>query len=142
MKHPLRDRLLASFPGAIFGGIIREYNTGLSGADVFAARFEPSDQSGLNGTYIIKIVAESSIEAEKEFFNQATSPELARMIAPLCRVSNPIDGFVAVAYEVAFNLESIRTLADILTTETALPEEKVALLIERLCAALVTYHIE
>jgi hypothetical protein len=119
-----------------------EYAKGLSGADVFAARFKKDGEGGLGGTFVIKIEKVESIEHVKKFYRQSSTQEWQELIAPLCGISDPIDGFVAVAYEVAFqSFEHTFSLARVLDEQSSLPEDEVPQQIESFCRAFVDLHI-
>lgn len=146
MKHPLRDRLLDAFPDTKFiGPIVREYDTGYSGADVFAARFgraDPTKQSGLKGIFLVKIEHEKDIEPEKFFHQISYTGRFSALIASLRAISDPIDGFVAVAYDVAFQDFGSPSLASILAKQATLSVKEVTQQIESLCSSLVDLHLE
>jgi hypothetical protein len=102
MDKSLQDKLLRAFPNTEFSGIKREYDTGRSGSPVFAVKFKPKNTYGLNGTFIVKIGSESWATDEQAFYNHPTTDALTPLLARPHMPSLPIEGQVAVAYDVAF----------------------------------------
>src|SRR5438876_510630 len=102
MDKSLQDKLLHSFPNTEFIGIIREYDSGRSGSPVFAIKFTLNNKYGLNGTFIVKIGSESWASAEQAFYNHSATDALTPLLARPHMPSLPIEGQVAVAYDVAF----------------------------------------
>lgn len=144
MEHRLRYQLLNSFQGTDFIHIIREYGTGKTGADVFAARFrrKEGEKDGLEGIYVIKIDEKKNIDAERSFYEEPSTKSFARLLAPLRDVTEPIDGVVAAAYDVAFHdFSSSYSLASILTRQSPLTVEEVKQQIECLVKSFVDWHI-
>lgn len=146
MKHPLRYQLLESFPGTKFiEPVVREYYTGYSGADVFLAHLDPlpviTGKSGIKGIYLVKIEKKEDIEPDKFFHKISSTGRFSELIAPLRAISDPINAFVAVAYDVAFQDFDSPSLASILARQTDLSVKEVTQQIESLCSSLVDLHL-
>lgn len=141
MDENLRNKLLNSFPDTELKGVIREYDSGRSGSSVFAVRFHTQHPHGLNGTYIVKIGAESWAANEQAFYAHPSTSALTPLLAHFHMSSQTIDNMTAVAYNVAFDsLMQPRPLMSILDKGSQ-SESEARKQIRDLSYALVNWHL-
>jgi HEAT repeat protein len=136
MEENIIDVLLERFSDLAYSGTKRVYNEGRSGAPVLAVQFG-------NDTYIVKIEKAENIEKEKNFYkNQSNSP-LFPLLAPIVAFSDTHEGYIAVAYNVAFNtLLNSTSLFDVLQKQSGINQGQVTEYIETLSNTLVEYHLK
>ena len=141
MDKDLQEKILNSFPNSKLVGSIRSYNTGQSGASVFAALYSPNNPYGLDGTFVVKIGSVSWANAEEDRYKNLSKSAFASLVARFHMLSKPDEGLAAVAYDVAFDsLITPQTLMNILD-EGVQNEETTQRQVEQLIQALVDGHL-
>src|SRR6266568_773350 len=103
MDKDLQMSILSAFPNSKFVGIKREYKSGFTGAPVLAVQFRPDNNYGLNGTFIVKIGLEAWAKKEAALYTNLARSALVSLLASFHMPSFPVNGYAAVAYDVAFD---------------------------------------
>jgi len=142
LDDALRKRLLDSFPNSKSLGEVYQYHTGQSGSPVFVVHYQPKNQYGLNGTFIIKIGPEDWAEKEQEFSDTLPDNDSNALLMK-CHMHTPaLEGQSAVAYEMAFGkFLKPKTLMTILDEGTESKKEAQQQ-IQKFAHALVDWHLQ
>jgi hypothetical protein len=152
MDKTEQEALLQSFPKLTFrsGEKILKYNTGHSGAIVFAQMFDVKDIIGSSQPYVVKICECRWVGNELEFFARGAAKSLQHLIAWYFDATPtptpcPDQTKVAIAYTIAGDtlLNHIVPLSTHFDKRGSLiPKEKFIQQIEYLASELVDWHIK
>lgn len=149
MDEKEQQAVLNNFSKLVFVDKQISYDTGRSGAIVFAGRFRPkgSDGPGFTQTYVVKIGKRSWAEREQSFFTSEAAQSLKHLMTSLHDTSFPLSPqaqtMAAMAYTIAGDTLLKRVpLSEAFKSIGALNEERAIGQIETLARALVDWHIE
>lgn len=142
LDDALQKQLLKSFPNTKYLGVVYRYDTGHSGAPVFAVHYKSKNKYGLNGTFIVKIGPEEWAEKEQDFYDNLPADEAKSLILKGHMHTPSLEGQAAVAYEVAFDrIITPITLMQILD-EADESEQEAQQQIKKLAHALVDWYLQ
>lgn len=140
MSSAAPNNLLSAFRHTDLIGVLREYETGLSGARVVAAELQARGPDGLNGVYVVKIGPREWASAERRRLKAIAASSLASMSPQFRGCSKIIDGQQAVAYDVAFDTLRRTTTLHSLLRQGGQSARTAATQISRLAAVLLRWN--